>query len=120
MPYGLLMFDFPALKEDNSLPSPEVSPAKENELNVWNRSNSNSEDDSPTHHNRHRRSVVNSPHDKLEYEVHDLDEKSLENDISAFVTTMFWLLEKTRVEKTAVDSGSKVPPLLCAPFEKRG
>ena len=64
-----------------------------------------------------RRSTTNSPHDKLEYNLDTLDEKSLENDISAFVTTMFWLLEKTRVEKTAMDVGQKMPPLLCAPFE---
>ena len=39
-------------------------------------------------------------------------------DVSTFLTTMFWLLEKARVEKQAVDASGKVP-LLCAPFERR-
>ncbi len=48
-----------------------------------------------------------SPHGRLEYRssgsggvgVDQLDEKRLENDVSVFLTTIFWLLEKTRVDK---------------------
>ncbi len=69
-------------------------------------------------------SCATSPHCHLEYrQGSELDEKTLEGDVSIFLSTMFWLLEKARVEKKAVDgggggNGARIP-LLCAPFERR-
>ncbi len=64
-----------------------------------------------------------SPHCRLDY-GQELDEKTLEGDMSIFLSTMFWLLEKARVEKKALDGsgsshGAGKIPLLCAPFERR-
>ena len=65
-------------------------------------------------------SKTTSPHGKLEYTKQSLDEQSIESDVATFLSTLFWLLEKTRVEKQNLldQSGAKVP-LLCTPFERR-
>jgi len=67
--------------------------------------------------------AATSPHCKLEYGQAELDEEALEADMSIFMTTLFWLLEKARVEKLnqleRATSGGPRLPLLCAPFERR-
>ena len=94
---------------------------KENNLENGGGGNDGEETGGDHHEDDNRlSSCATSPHCRLDYRQDGLDEKALESDMSIFLSTMFWLLEKARVEKKALEGQSygKVP-LLCAPFERR-
>ena len=54
----------------------------------------------------------------LEYRSNTAFEKQLERDIQNFVTSIFWALERKRIETAHLDHTGKIS-LLCAPFERR-
>jgi hypothetical protein len=46
------------------------------------------------------------------------NETRLESDIHAFLLSLFWSLDRARLEKTALESSGRAP-LMCAPFERK-